>query len=263
MMKTLLLLAALSSHSITDQPVSPRDLPKSQPVSIVLSRGYFETRNGQTVEDHRNVIERAQYNGGRLVALVEVGLLDTVFRFDELRDAQGRVTESSVLRSGALHAAESRAYDPQGRLVDWKTFDDNRDLSLRRRYMYKKNRLIAEDVFGATRTADDVVHLERHVFSYDKAGKLDQETVYRMHPQKRVESVVVYDAAGRKIQLAEYDEWGEVKSEYVFEYEEGPDGLWAKQLKLKKSHAGEQEKLTPVDVLYREFSSPATAPAKN
>lgn len=254
-MKTLLLLAALSTHSITDQPISARELSQHKAVKIVLSRGYFEMRDGKVVEDHRNVIERAEYGAdGRLVGLVDVGLLDTVYRFEELKDAQGRVTESTVLRGGSLHAAESRAYDPNGRLIDWKTFDDNKDLSLRRRHLYKKNLLVAEDVFGATRTADEVVHLERHVYTYDKRGKVNQETVYRMHPKKRVETVSVIDPRGRLIALAEYDEWGEVKAEYVFEYEDGADGMWVKQLKLKKAKGG--EKLVPVDVIYREFAAP-------
>lgn len=258
MMKTLLLLAALSSHSISDQPVSTRELSKPKAAQVVVSRGYFEMHDGITVEDHRNVIERAEYGAdGRLVALVEVGLLDTVYRFDELRDAKGRVTESTVLRGGTLHAAESRAYDPKGRLIDWKTFDDNRDLSLRRRHLYKKNLLVAADIYGVTRTADGVVHLERHVYTYDKRGRVNQETVYRMHPKKRVETVSVLDPRGRVTALAEYDEWGEIKAEYVFEYEDGADGLWVKQLKLKKKRGGAEPRLTPVDVLYREFSPPA------
>lgn len=257
-MKTLLLLAALSTHSITDQPVSVRELAQRKAVTVVVSRGYFETRDGKIVEDHRNVIERAAYGAdGRLTALVEVGLLDTAYRFEELKDAQGRVTEATVLRGGGLHAAESRAYDPNGRLVDWKTFDDNKDLSLRRRHLYKKNLLVAEDLYGATRTADGVVHLERHVFTYDKRGKVNQETVYRMHPKKRVASVAVVDAQGRVTALAEYDDWGEIKAEYVFEYEDGADGQWVKQLKLKKSKSGDAGKLVPVDVLYREFTAPA------
>lgn len=257
-MKTLLLLATLSSHSIGDQPVSARELPQRKAAQVVVSRGYFETHDGKVAEDHRNVIERAVYGAdGRLVGLVEVGLLDTVYRFEELRDAEGRVTESTVLRAGSLHAAESRAYDPKGRLVDWKTFDDNRDLSLRRRHLYKKNLLVAEDIYGASRRADGVVHLERHVFTYDKQGKVNQKTVYTMHPKKRVASVAALDPQGRVVSLAEYDEWGEVKAEFVFEYENGADGLWTKQLKLKKSGSGEKIRLVPVDVLYREFSTPA------
>lgn len=255
-MKTLLLLAALATHSLTDQPESPRELEKAATVSAELTRGYFAMKDGKLAEDHKNVIERAVYRGGRLAALTEVGLLDTTYRFEEYRDGAGRVTESTILRGGSLHAAESRAYDPKGRLVDWKTFDDNGDLTLRRRHVYKGKLLIAQDVFAQTRAADDVVLLERHVYTYDKAGKLNQMTTYRMFPKKRVAAVAVYDTRGRMTTEAVYDEWGEIDAEFAYEYEDGPDGLWTKRLKLKKVRSGDEARLVPVDVLYRAFSTP-------
>jgi hypothetical protein len=251
-MQALIIALLLQAHGLHGEHVSVRSLPVSGPTSAIITRGYFEKKGSGWEEGHRNEIERGMYDAkGRLIGIVEVGILDSIYKFRNAEDLAGRVTETTISTGTSFFGREVKTLDREGRVEQVDYFDRENELEVREQFFYSSNdRVSRRDLYGRKKSGKGLELVRQVVYAYNKDGSQVRLKTYVMTPKKRIDTMVLADGNGNPLAETTYDQWGKADKVYEYVYDFSPEGIWTKQRKNKKLSDKES---VPVDVLYRQL----------